>query len=419
MKNVFTLTFLVMLSVTLFAQSITNNHQLHKATKTPTVKPLYDSIDEWPDPSHTPIMAVYKNTDYSYDANGNMLSNVFQQDSSSVYLNLSKVLNTYLPGDLLSTSTSQSWGYSSGWINGDQTIYTYNANNNHDSTIGKYWKNKAWTDTTLVFYQYNSTGLDTFETHQLFKTSNWMNSSRYLYFYNANGFDTCTIQQTWNGSNWTNASKNVSYYNSKNTDTLDVSLIWIDTASYWGNNEKNSHNPNVSGLDSIDIITLGSLHYWGSPYEEINYTYDANNNLIFYSAGSYPGSSGVLYENVAYAYDVNNILISSMTTSAPFHQDSIHYYFHQVVGINKITQKPFIPIYPNPTKGMFTIDNMGKSYTNCMLDVYNITGQIVYHKALHSFNSPTRITVDVPSGIYFIRLNSDQGTVNTKLEITK
>lgn len=419
MKTIHTLILLFPFGLNLLAQGNLNQQYLNNMNHNAIVKPLYDSIDEWPDPSHTQFPAQYLNTNFNYDANGNLLSDVFQQDTGYGYLNLDKTISTYLPNNLVSTSISQSWGYSSGWINGSQYIYTYIANKYPDSTLGQYWKNNAWHDTTLVFYQYNSSNLDTCETHQLFNASNWTNYYRYLYFYNAAGSDTCTIQQNWNGSNWVNISKNATYYNSKNEDTFDVHLIWIDTASYWGNNEKNSHMLNVNGLDSIDILTLGSLHYWGNPYEETSFTYDKNNNLISYLADNYPGSSGVLYENIVYAYDANNILLSSMTTSAPYHQDSMHYYFHQVVGISQLVPKVILPVYPNPSNASFTINNIGKEYTNCIISIYNMAGQEVYKTSWKEFNTPKQVILNAPNGVYLLHFISDQGSSYNKLEIER
>ena len=64
-----------------------------------------------------------------------------------------------------------------------------------------------------------------------------------------------------------------------------------------------------------------------------------------------------------------------------------------------------IQVYPNPTRGELKIENV---------EVYNITGQkIIFNFQLSTFNSFD--ISHLPSGIYFLRIQTENGTVTRKI----
>ena len=197
MKTIYTLTLLVFLGTNLFAQSIANNRVLHKASKNDTVKPIYDSICEWAGVAYAPPPGAppyFRTSDFIYDANGNLLSDVLQQNQyysgyPAAFLNVSKVSNTYSSNNLISTSITQSWN-NSAWVNSSQNIYSYTASDSINTVKTQQWKSNTWVDTTLT-----------------------------TYYYNSNNLDSCMLIQAWNGSTWVNYSHCLYYYNASNTDT--------------------------------------------------------------------------------------------------------------------------------------------------------------------------------------------------------
>ncbi|WP_394800546.1 T9SS type A sorting domain-containing protein [Aestuariivivens insulae] len=69
-------------------------------------------------------------------------------------------------------------------------------------------------------------------------------------------------------------------------------------------------------------------------------------------------------------------------------------------------------IYPNPSKGLLNID-LQKTYNNVGIDVINILGQRTQTFAFDTF-SKKKITIKGATGIYFIRINSEDGLSLTK-----
>lgn len=73
-------------------------------------------------------------------------------------------------------------------------------------------------------------------------------------------------------------------------------------------------------------------------------------------------------------------------------------------------------LYPNPSKGSFTIEFKDLS-NNFSIEVYDLTGKTIYENNFQqSSNLIQVITLDQPSsGLYFVNIKSDKGMVTKKL----
>ena len=73
-------------------------------------------------------------------------------------------------------------------------------------------------------------------------------------------------------------------------------------------------------------------------------------------------------------------------------------------------------IYPNPSNGIFTINNEQLIINN--LTITNITGKIIYNSQFSTFNSQFSIDIsNQPAGIYFINIKTETGIYTEKLII--
>lgn len=80
------------------------------------------------------------------------------------------------------------------------------------------------------------------------------------------------------------------------------------------------------------------------------------------------------------------------------------------LGINEITKSENIKIYPNPAKDNITIET--NSNIKQDLEILNLLGQMVYAS---SINLKSTINVSsFPKGVYFIRINTNKGTLVKK-----
>jgi len=83
--------------------------------------------------------------------------------------------------------------------------------------------------------------------------------------------------------------------------------------------------------------------------------------------------------------------------------------------VNETSFENTISIYPNPTNGEFKVQSSGFKIQN--LEIENIVGEKVYSQIVNS-NSHI-VYLDVPSGIYFLKVISDKGAVNKKIIIAR
>ena len=74
-----------------------------------------------------------------------------------------------------------------------------------------------------------------------------------------------------------------------------------------------------------------------------------------------------------------------------------------------------LSLYPNPTSGVFTIKNSSITLHN--VKVLDINGRIVYNEHLNGLTENKTLDIDLPSGMYFVRLSSNYASTVKKLII--
>jgi hypothetical protein len=84
------------------------------------------------------------------------------------------------------------------------------------------------------------------------------------------------------------------------------------------------------------------------------------------------------------------------------------------VGINEVTSGE-ISIYPNPAT---EIVNIVSSYNIRTVDVLNFIGQKVYSTTVDSKRTKLHVS-GYQTGVYFIKVTTDQGTRTTKITVTR
>ncbi len=90
------------------------------------------------------------------------------------------------------------------------------------------------------------------------------------------------------------------------------------------------------------------------------------------------------------------------------------------VGTNDISSpQENVIIFPNPANDQFTVQFLGGSQKNVVVEVYNTVGSLVKSFAPGTIDHVQMDMSDVSKGIYIINIKSDQGTVVKKLSIIK
>ncbi|MBR5720774.1 MAG: DUF4465 domain-containing protein, partial [Bacteroidales bacterium] len=98
-----------------------------------------------------------------------------------------------------------------------------------------------------------------------------------------------------------------------------------------------------------------------------------------------------------------------MNTPSYFCIDNMYVNVGKNEAIRDVENKNAISVYPNPTSGKFFISTDAYS----TVDVYNVNGQIVSH---FDTNGKNCIDIsDLSTGMYFVRIASDNSVVTKKL----
>jgi hypothetical protein len=89
----------------------------------------------------------------------------------------------------------------------------------------------------------------------------------------------------------------------------------------------------------------------------------------------------------------------------------------QVVGLNENKSETIdFGVFPNPNNGTFTIKTH-QQYVNCSVEVLDVTGRLHFKTNLsQSFQS---FSYDLPNGVYFVKLSTENGNSSVKKMIIK
>lgn len=97
-----------------------------------------------------------------------------------------------------------------------------------------------------------------------------------------------------------------------------------------------------------------------------------------------------------------------------FVDDVVIYNCSEALNVNEVDfLNDNITIYPNPSNGIFNIKM--KSITEVKFDIYDITGKLIMRKSNIIENNYKLDLTNYSKGIYFMKINSDLGSVTKKL----
>jgi hypothetical protein len=149
-------------------------------------------------------------------------------------------------------------------------------------------------------------------------------------------------------------------------------------------------------------------------------TFDIASFFTTNSNVSYTQSSDILLSN-PYDFLVNDFrpqAASPLISGADFTHPLL------AVGIKDISDLLYLSLQPNPSNGVFSLNLGIRKTAEIKADLYDITGnkvkQLLDNSLLTAGNHRfTFNTVEIPAGIYFVRLSSSEGTKTLKVVLTK
>ena len=90
-------------------------------------------------------------------------------------------------------------------------------------------------------------------------------------------------------------------------------------------------------------------------------------------------------------------------------------------GITNSDLETYINVYPNPSTGPVNVDLALFSLGQTEITVYNVVGEVVARES-HNVVNPKRVKLDLstqPNGAYFVKVQTEKGSVTRKLMLNK
>ncbi len=384
-----------------------------------------------------------KSTLYLYDANNNNTGFTSQYFFSS-WMNSSKQDITYNASNKMTQDLYSTWNGSS-WDNDYNKTYTYSAQQNLTNELGVDWVSSAWQNDWKATYTYDANNNMLTKARETYTLSAWVKDYKDIYTYNAANLPITYTYQTGNGASWLNSSRETYVYDMSNNPVLFTLETWSNSAwvndlqatftvvasnvtailvqtwtgSTWANDTKGTMTYNAANKPLIETYQTWSGSTWVNDYRYIH-TYDANNNETSQSYQEWLSGTWKISNYYGKVWDANNFYYVNVqrfynSGGGPVNYgDSAITYYKTVVGIKEnLSLSNHLSIYPNPSKGVFTIEN-ATDITS--INVYNTQGTQVFETKIESRNAKLDLS-NLPSGMYFIRVNEGNSHIIRKVII--
>lgn len=147
---------------------------------------------------------------YSYNANNQRTSMLYQRLNGSVWEDLQQNSYSYDGNGYLTTQITQTW-VTSQWQNSVKYTYINNSNGKPNNLLIQTWSNTQWVNYRQYLYSYDSNGYEIGVSIKTWDGSQFINEYEETFTNNTNGFHDEMRMTRWNGSNWVNYRK-VDYY---------------------------------------------------------------------------------------------------------------------------------------------------------------------------------------------------------------
>jgi hypothetical protein len=220
---------------------------------------------------------------------------------------------------------------------------------------------------------------------------------------------------------------------------VEKEAYWYDSIPSWRELNKFEYEYDTNGnlIMYVEKKLFGITPSWHE-YQKYEYEYDNMNNRttsVFYTlfGGVWRENSKMEFEHNL-LYDLDDLILSNwghtyykqiaaknMFTGEKSYEwngtdwDTIYtekwYYSEPKVNIIE-PNKENIKVYPNPTTGKLIVDNGQLTIGN--VEIYDIYGRKFSHFTIHV--SPIEIDIShLSSGIYFLKIQTENGTVTKKV----
>lgn len=192
-------------------------------------------------------------TIYTYSPTRKVLTETTQMGSEGVFLDFSKVTNTYNEVDSLETMLSQVSDFLTGqFTNSILDTYSYNANGTLNQMVSQDWNSEtsAWENSNRYTNTYDEAGKTIADLTEMWVDEAWQNESKTTYTYTGNQIQE-SVEQEWDTDQWVDAYKYAYSYTASNQLHQLITQQWDEESSQWVNEGRITFTFGTTGIRPV------------------------------------------------------------------------------------------------------------------------------------------------------------------------
>jgi len=405
---------------------------------------------------------------WEYDAEGNMVLQTYYNDWDSekqAWIGYHKYTYTRNTNNKISSLIDYNWDKENiRWIKNVKEEFEYDNKGDDSSKIDYDWnsENQEWIKSSeyKYNYEYNDSGKDTLKIEYKLENGEWIKNSKEESSYNAGGKRIIWARYNWDSKDgsWVGDTKNKYDFDANGNTILDVDYNWDTTNNAWIRDYKRTKEFDAEGNKTLSV----SYNEWDTTNntwigrDKTKWEYDAEGNDTLkirynwarFSSDTWNRSSKYKYEyndegkkilEYYYNWEANNdkwirhrkseykydsegkrrLYIEFNWEDDVWVLDSKGFYDYSdgdddsQTGIIDKDASGKINIYPNPAKENVNIS--AKSKINKIV-IYDMNGSMIKNRTVSNMK-PQISTAELNSGIYVLRIFTEKGIYNKKLQI--
>jgi len=358
---------------------------------------LSDLCEKW---TNNNWINYYRNT-YTYDSNGNLLSYSDGQWTNNAWENSNRRYYTYDSNGNQLTELYEYLTLRNTWEKYSRETYTYDSKGNRLSCLREKWTNNNWSNDYKYTYTYDSNGNQLTDLSGQWTNYAWRNSNKKTFTYDSGGNRLTALSEQWTNNAWEIYGRITATYDSKGNQLTYLEEYWIDYA--YRNGYRGTFTYDSNGNQLTKLSEKSTNNAWVN-YYRYSYTYDLNGNKL---SGEYYNwnSTNNNWEQTEDEYDWEIFSNNKYFDEYSGFKVKVHWKALDVTGIKQITENNKIEIYPNPCIDQLIIQNeeLGIRNEDNLLRISDLQGRTVLQQKLMQGQTAVDVS-QLKSGFYIVEI---------------
>jgi hypothetical protein len=347
---------------------------------------------------------------YTYDLSGQLVTDLEEYWDGSNWQYFSRKTYTHDTYGHIVLYLTEYWQGSS-WINGNLVSYIFSVNGNRRSCLDQVWANGVWQNLSKDTCNYDANGNLAIQTNVAWLNNAWTDINRFSYTYDMNGNMINMMVESASQGSWVDQFLYTYAYDMNNNLVIELDKVSNGTGWQIDRRVINSYDTYGNRLATVSADWLPGSFAWEN-IDSITYTHDANNNSV---TGQY-----LKWQNGAWQSDLGPLMLYSNGNDALYRiPDAIYRYtatygsFNLITGAQGNTPAEDLIMVTSHSENSSLSIVIPRPLENAALTIYDILGNKIFAKSITESRTVIS-TAGLPGGIYFLRVESSEGTVVKK-----